>query len=107
VPAMPGVDIDWTCGGNRGNAAPVLCAAMVKGYGIVYPAALNSRHTQGLAVDMHITVPNGATIVDAHGTPYIISGGAEGTDSRIVSIGASYGVIKLATDPPHWSNDGH
>jgi hypothetical protein len=22
-------------------------------------------------------------------------------------IGASYGVIKLLSDPPHWSSDGH
>lgn len=107
VPVMPGVDIDWSCGGNRGNQAPVMAQAMVRGYGIVYPAALNSRHTQGRAVDMHIAVPAGATIVDARATPFIISGGADGTDSRIVSIGATYGVVKLASDPPHWSDDGH
>lgn len=106
IPPMTGVDIDWTCGGNFARAK-AFASQMVSGYGIVYPAALNSRHTQGRAVDMHITVPAGATISDAAGHAFIIAGGADGTDSRIVAIGKTFGVIKLASDPPHWSDDGH
>jgi hypothetical protein len=28
-------------------------------------------------------------------------------NSDLHGIGATYGVNKLATDPPHWSDDGH
>jgi hypothetical protein len=31
--------------------------------------------------------------------------GADNDDLH--KLGADYGVIKLATDPPHWSTDGH
>ncbi len=27
-------------------------------------------------------------------------------NSDLYSVGASYGVIKLISDPPHWSDDG-
>lgn len=83
VPPMAGVDIDWNLGSPAATIAA--CRAMKNGYGIVYPAALVSRHTQRLAIDMTIT-PMPANAVD---------------------MGAGFGVVKLATDPPHWSNDGH
>src|ERR1019366_5954754 len=43
IPPMHGVDIQW----NLGNPADTIAAsvAMAKAYGIVYPAALVSRHT--------------------------------------------------------------
>lgn len=106
VPAMDGVDIDWTWNGNPARAR-VAAVAMVKGYGIVFLPSLTSLHPLGRAVDMTITVPDMAQIMDADGKPTVIHGKANGSDSRIVAIGATYGVIKLATDPPHWSDNGH
>jgi hypothetical protein len=87
VPPMAGVDIQW----NLGNPTATIAAsaAMRRGYGIVYPAALVSRHTQRLAIDMTITgegIPQGQALYD---------------------WGASFGVIKLISDTPHWSSDGH
>jgi hypothetical protein len=91
VPLIAGVDIEW----NLGNPADSIAAAraMRERYGIVYPAALVSRHTQRLAIDMTITgddIPQGQALYD---------------------WGAKFGVIKLPlsvlNDPPHWSSDGH
>jgi len=83
VPSMDGVEIEWDLGNPEATIAA--SAAMMKGYGIVYPAALVSRHTQRRAIDMTITpMPADA-----------------------VAQGASFGVVKLASDPPHWSDDGH
>ena len=106
VPALAGVDIDWTQDGND-EAAVAAARAMKAAYGIVYPAALDSRHTDGLAIDMQIVVHQGANIRDAKGDNYRFDGPADGRDPRVVEIGATYGVIKLLSDPPHWSVDGH
>ena len=110
VPAHDGVDIDWTCGGNvllaRQNAIYMRTA-----YGIVFPAALQSRHTQRLAVDWNITWQAGLVVRDATGIPVPIKSlstrpsGANAKD--LWAVGKTYGVIKLATDAPHWSVDGH
>jgi len=105
VPPMAGVDIDFTCGGNSGLAT-VNAIKMRVGYNIAYPAALVSRHTQRLAVDMTIDVPANSTIMDADGKGVIINTRANGSDPRIIAIGKSYGVIKLLSDRPHWSSDG-
>jgi hypothetical protein len=87
VPPMAGVDIQWDLGSPEATRAA--CAAMMKGYGIVFPAALVSRHTQRRAIDMTISGPYGMS------------------DSALWEFGARFGVIKLVTDAPHWSTDGH
>jgi hypothetical protein len=103
VPAMPGVDIQWAH-----DAAKSAAEAMVRGYDIVFQPALASRHTQGLAIDMDITWQGSLTIDDAQGvTTTITSLPRSGQNSALQAIGNSYGVKKLATDPPHWSSDGH
>lgn len=103
VPAYQGVDIDWTCGGDM-DEARIAAAEMVQAYQIVYPAALVSNHTRRLAVDMDIGWRGTMAIVRKGGA--VIS-----VDSRhpeqLWPVGASYGVIKLPTDKPHWSADGH
>lgn len=106
VPAMPGVDIDWTCGGDRVKAKAA-AQAMMAGYQIKFPAALASRHTQRRAIDMTIKVPAGATILDCDGHPHHFDAACLGTDPRVVAIGKTFGVMKLANDAPHWSDDGH
>lgn len=100
VPTMHGVDIDWTCGGNVATARR-RAAQMVAGYSIAYPAALVSRHTQRRAIDMTVTWKATPTIRDAHGAVHAVN-----RQSDLVSIGKTFGVIKLLSDPPHWSDDG-
>lgn len=75
---------------------------MVDGYRIVFRPSLTSRHTEGRAIDMNIAGAIGRTIVDATGRERTV-----GSSADLHEIGRSYGVIKLATDPPHWSDDGH
>lgn len=99
IPIHSNIDIQW----NHGNLLDSKTAAlqMAKGYGIVYPPALESRHTQRLAVDMWITWPpvsitlsDGTTISD---------------NTSLFAAGEKFGVIKFkyGNDAPHWSNDGH
>lgn len=101
IPAMAGVDIDWSHGGNA-EEARAAALAMMQGYGIVFPAALVSRHTQRRAIDMTITFRGAISVKDAQGK---MQPAAALTD--LWPIGASYGVHKLQSDPPHWSDDGH
>jgi D-alanyl-D-alanine dipeptidase len=100
VPAMAGVDIDWTHGGDK-RAAVQAAKEMVAGYGIVYKPALNSRHSQGLAIDMDISNYRGRPFVDGDGNTVKVR-----NHDDLVKLGASFGVKKLASDPPHWSSDG-
>lgn len=106
VPAMAGVDIDWTHGGNSA-AAKQGAREMMEGYEIQYPAALVSRHTQRRAVDMTIHVPAGALIRDNTGEVHKFAAAADGQHADVIHIGATFSVLKLKTDPPHWSDDGH
>ena len=87
VPSMEGVDIQW----ELSTPQETIQAAkeMMDGYGIVFPPALVSRHTQRRAIDMTITGPLGMS------------------PSALWALGRSFGVIKLESDPPHWSDDGH
>lgn len=60
-------------------------------------------------MDMTIGWPGDLTINGADGTPVTITStprsGAGNTSLH--SVGAGYHVNKLASDPPHWSDDGH
>jgi D-alanyl-D-alanine dipeptidase len=107
VPPFAGVDIDWTCGGNLA-AAKKAAAEMVAGYQIAFPAALESRHTQGRAIDWRIILaPMPAkpySFRDGAGKFWMF--GSEDLDA-LYRFGATFGVLKLKTDPPHWSDDGH
>ena len=101
VPAYPGVDIDWTHGGD-GGAARASAVQMVKGYGSAFPAALASNHTRRLAIDMTIHFQGAISVRDAAGNRR-----SAASQSDLWPIGASYGVIKLPSDAPHWGADGH
>jgi hypothetical protein len=81
---------------------------MVSGYGIQYPAVLVSRHTQKRAVDMTISWNGTLAITDFDGAAHsIASTPRSGSNTELVAVGKSFGVIKLMSDPPHWSDDGH
>lgn len=107
VPIIAGVDIDWIHGGDIG-AARAAAVAMRTGYGIVFPAALISRHTQRLAVDMSISWKGTLAAHDAQGRLVEISSQPRDvTNAMLAVVGKSFGVIKLVSDRPHWSSDGH
>lgn len=113
VPPRAGVDIEWVHRDGEGNpdlaASKAAAEEMTKGYGIVYEPVLKSRHTSGLAVDMTIRWEGALTIASAGGgVCTIVSGPRTGAGNpELHKIGASYGVFKLLSDPPHWSSDGH
>jgi hypothetical protein len=107
VPPMPGLVIDWTHGGDR-NAARAAAEAMVKAYELQFLPSLTSRHTAGRAVDMTITWNDRLNVRDYDGNShYILTEPRDGTNPELVKIGASFGVIKLLSDRPHWSDNGH
>jgi hypothetical protein len=112
APAHDGVDIQWVHLDDSGNpdgvASQQAAAAMAGAYDIVFQPSLTSRHTQALAIDMTISWQGDLTITDANGNASTITSlPRSGANSDLQAIGATYGVIKLATDPPHWSSDGH
>ena len=112
VPAITGVDIDWVIRDAKGNpdkaATQKAAQAMVDGYGIAYQPALSSRHTEGLAIDMNISWSGNLSITGADGRAVVISSSPRsGGNGQLQTVGAKYGVIKLSSDPPHWSSDGH
>ncbi|MDQ2779976.1 MAG: hypothetical protein M3Y32_10510 [Pseudomonadota bacterium] len=100
VPAMVGVDIDWVH--DTPAESKSAASAMATGYGIVYPPALQSRHTARAAIDMTISGIVGKSIVNAQAKDVEIK-----TLRDLNAVGASYGVNKLLSDPPHWSDNGH
>jgi hypothetical protein len=100
VPAMSGVNIDWVH--DTEAASKQAATAMANGYGIVFPPALVSRHTEKAAIDMTITGLINKTIKDASDKDVTIKKMAD-----LHAVGAGYGVHKLVSDPPHWSDDGH
>jgi hypothetical protein len=113
VPAMQGVNIQWAHRDANGNklmdASKQAAEQMVQGYDIAFRPVLISRHTQGLAIDMDILWTSAElTIKDGAGKSVTIRTGAkDGSNPQLHEVGKSYGVTKLLSDPPHWSNDGH
>jgi hypothetical protein len=106
VPAMAAVDIVWAHDSISDSRSAA--AAMKHGYAIRFPAALTSRHTQRRAIDMTISWQGTLTIVDFDGQTHPIANGPRnGSNPDLISVGKSFGVIKLVSDPPHWSDDGH
>jgi hypothetical protein len=111
VPPMEGVDIDWVHRKANGqvdlHASKDAAEDMVNAYGIVYRPALSSMHTARLAIDMTITWDGTLSIKNEQGkTVKITSGPKTGQNSKLVEVGKSFGVIKLLSDPPHWSSNG-
>lgn len=100
VPAMPGVLVQW----NHGNEAASVAAAraMVAAYGLAYRPSLTSLHIERRAIDMTITGWAGKSVRDGQGALKVLK-----TAEDLYALGASYGVKKLRSDPPHWSDSGH
>jgi hypothetical protein len=57
---------------------------------------------------MDISGSGSLTIAKADGSSTTITSTPEtGMNSDLWDVGATYGVDKLDSDPPHWSVDGH
>jgi hypothetical protein len=105
VPAEPGCTIVWDHGDQQRSIAAA--RAMVDLFGVVFRPSLTSRHILGRAIDMTITWPGTIEVRDAGGRPVRLSSPGAASNSALHAIGASYGVLKLLSDPPHWSDNGH
>jgi hypothetical protein len=105
VPVNPQVDIHWDHGDLRASRREA--QAMVDLFRIRYRPSLVSNHIDGTAVDMTIDWDQAIDVVDASGRTRRIDHPRMGsTNSDLHAVGASYGVRKLVSDPPHWSADG-
>ncbi|HEX7781989.1 MAG TPA: peptidoglycan-binding domain-containing protein [Sphingobium sp.] len=105
VPPDPACDIVW----DHGDPAKSRKAAqeMVDMFAIVYLPSLTSRHIEGNAIDMTIGWAGTLDIEDADGATYGLTAPRTGDNRQLHRVGRSYGVVKLLSDPPHWSSDGH
>ena len=99
VPAIDGCDIRW----DHGDAAASRAAAgqMVRLFQIVHKPSLTSNHIAGTAIDMTLGDFGTVNVTDGAGKVTRVSSAA-----ALHQVGASYGVKKLASDPPHWSANG-
>ena len=112
VPPHPNVDIEWVhkkADGTPDMAASRAAAAeMVHAYDIVHRPSLTSLHIFGKAIDMSIGWNGNLEIERQDGsTKVIASSPRSGLNHELWAVGETYGVIKLPTDPPHWSSTGH
>lgn len=106
VPAVPGLAIRW----DHGDLARSRKGAreMSDLFGIAFEPSLTSLHIEGRAIDMTIGWTGTIDIRDNLGKRHQLSTPRSGQDnSQLHAIGASFGVRKLLTDPPHWSDTGH
>lgn len=112
IPVMKNVDIDW----DHKDKMKSINAARVMGNAfeisnLRVPPALQSRHTDGLAIDMDISWSGDLSILDKDGKLVKISTfPRDGMNKELQNVAKSFGVIKIVVgqkDKPHWSSDGH
>ena len=111
VPAVEGVNICWLHDDSEGN--PDLAASnkaaeqMVVAYNIAFKPTIDSLHIERRAIDMTITWLGDLKILDGMGKLVTIkSTPRNGTNAELDKVGATYGVTKLVSDPPHWFDGG-
>jgi len=112
APPRAGVDIEWVHRKPDGSAdlaaSRAAAAEMVHGYDIAHRPSLTSLHIFGKAIDMSIEWDGALKIKQRGGkTRTIGSLPRTGLNHELWAVGATYGVLKLPTDPPHWSSTGH
>jgi hypothetical protein len=112
VPACPGVDIEWVHrkpdGAPDVDASRAAAAAMVDGYDIAYAPSLTSLHIFGKAIDISVEWDGTLKIKQMNGAEKTIGSlPRSGLNHELWAVGAGYGVLKLASDAPHWSSTGH
>jgi hypothetical protein len=105
VPAIPGCAIRW----DHGDLAKSKRGAqeMVDLFAIAFLPSLTSLHIDGRAIDMTIGWNGTLAIKDAAGKTQQLGAPRSGeTNTDLHKVGAGYKVIKLLSDPPHWSDNG-
>lgn len=100
VPARAGVPIQWVHATPEASRAAA--QAMVLAYDLAVRPSLTSRHIGGRAVDMAIVGWENHVVINGQGVRVRLQ-----TLEDLCALGASFGVHKLRSDPPHWSDDGH
>jgi hypothetical protein len=107
------LDIAWVHLDQNGkpdlDASRHAAEQMVLAYGIAFGPAFPTRHSARRAIDMTITWTGPLKIKDGNGHVVTITSlprtGAG--NAALHAVGATYGVIKLVVDQPHWSDNGH
>ena len=107
--ALMPVDADCNIVWDHGDDATSRAAAqeMLDLFDIVFQPSLTSRHILGLAVDMTITWAGTIKVKNGAGKDVSLAQPANASNPVLLALGDSFGVKKLATDPPHWSDNGH
>jgi hypothetical protein len=107
VPGIRGVNICWVH--NAANGKADLAASkqaakdMATAFNIAFKPEVKSPHIERRAIDMSISWQGDLKIVDAKGKLVTLkSEPRNGNNPELHRVGASYGVIKLVADPPHW-----
>lgn len=95
------IPIQWEHSSHEASIAAA--REMVEGYGLVVRPSLTSRHIEGKAIDMTITIPHTITVLDKMGTLITLQ---PDSTTKLYDLGWSFGVRKLVSDAPHWSSDG-
>ncbi|MGH7145888.1 MAG: peptidoglycan-binding domain-containing protein [Planctomycetota bacterium] len=111
VPVQGNIPIDWAHRRADGSAdlprAFAAAQAMVEAYEIVYRPALHSVHCEARAIDLTLDWAGDIVVRDAANHAIPVQGGPRNCNHPgLHAIGATYGVIKLVRDTPHWSADG-
>lgn len=108
---MQDVDIEWDHGDLKKSKAGA--HEMVAGFGLAVPPksilapSLTSNHIEGKAIDVDITWTGQIKVKKKDNTEVSVTYMANANANTVLhSIGASYSVIKLKNDAPHWSFDG-
>ncbi len=112
VPRQTGVNIEWVHRKANGSidlaASRSAAAAMVHGYDIAHRPSLTSLHIFGKAIDMSIGWDGVLKVKQRNGTKKTIGSlPRTGLNHDLWAVGATYGVLKLPSDAPHWSSTGH
>lgn len=105
VPSRAGLSIRW----DHGDATRSKQGAqeMVDLFGIAFKPSLTSLHIEGRAIDMTIRWSDKLVIRDSFGKKFTLTAPRSGEiNADLHRIGASFGVFKLLSDPPHWSETG-
>ena len=106
-----GVDIKWDHGDETKSKAGA--QQMVDGFALAVPPkskiapSKTSKHITGTAIDMDITWSGKLKVKKKDGTEVEIDFMEDvNKNTKLHEVGESYGVKKLATDAPHWSDTG-
>lgn len=106
APAIPGCTIRWDHGDLTQSKAGA--QEMVDCFGIAFQPSLTSLHIEGRAIDMTIGWNGTLKIKDAAGKVQSLGAPRSGeTNTDLHKVGAGYKLLKLLSDPPHWSETGH